>query len=238
MVIMIEACIIGASKCGTTSFASALSKHRDINFSSVKEPHYFWPNASKYTGHADASWIRHIPNNDEEYLDLFGNKPGLKVEASPYISIPNALRKMHQINSDMKLILILRDPVDRAVSAFRHLKRDGFEPLGFKEALDMEEKRIESCWGPLYWYRTLSDYLPQIEFLLNKFDRRNIHFILFEKLLENPELEFRKVQEFLDIEYCRLDFPKENVGRSLKNTRVVNFLMQGITYTRDRKSVV
>jgi len=229
---LIDACIIGATKCGTTSFASALSKHRDINFSRVKEPTYFWPDARKFSGSADFSWVRNIPNNDEEYLELFGNESGLKVEASAYISNPNALRNLYQLNPELKLILILRDPVDRAVSAFRHLKRDGFEPLGFQDALIMEKKRIQSWWGPLYWYRSLSDYLPQIEFLLNQFDRSNIHFILFEKLLENPDLEFRKVQEFLDVEYCRLELPRENIGRSLKKNRMVYFITQVLTYTR------
>jgi len=232
---IIDACIVGFSKCGTTSLAAALAKHKQLTFSQKKETQYFWPKPLAYYGPADPSWIKDVPENDKEYAELFDcddEKYTLKIEASGYIADHAALQNLYCANPEVKIILILRDPVERAVSAYRHLKRDGYESLDFTQALACEGKRIRMHWGPLYWYRGLSDYLPQIKLLLSLFKRNHVHFILFEKLLENPEKEIQMVEKFLGIEHGLVEMQHLHSGKSSKDTRLAKVALASLSLAR------
>ena len=232
---MIDACIVGAAKCGTTSLAGTLSLHGQINFSRIKETQYFWPKPLLYKGPADPSWIKNSPDNNREFLELLDSQKDyscLKMEASGYISNPGALRNLYNANPEIKLILVLRDPIERAISAYRHLRRDGYETLDFAKALSAEEDRIRMDWGPLYWYRKLSDYQPQVEFLLALFRREQVHFVLLEKLIENPENEIREVESFLGLKHVKTEFRKLNPGMSVKSTPLARTALATLSFAR------
>jgi hypothetical protein len=124
--------IIGAQKSGTSFFYQLLSQHPHIKPASVKEIHYFDLNFEK-----SVDWYRsHFPPHDEVQDSLTG-------EASPYYMFhPCAPARAAHIVPRARLIFLLRNPVNRAYSHYNHAVRRGREPLGFEEALEVEELRL------------------------------------------------------------------------------------------------
>ncbi len=233
---MLDSCIIGIAKSGTSSLAAMLKKHSDISFSRIKEPHFFWPNATLYCGPADPSWTSHVPHKIYDYYQLFDKQTHkVKMEASGYISDPSSvsLANLYKENKKIKLIVILRDPIERAISAYRHLVRDGYENLSFHEAIAAEKKRYAMNWGPLYWYHRLSDYKPQIQNLLKIFPKKQVHFMLFEKLIENPGQELIAVENFLEISHKNLHMTHLNSGKVAKKHFIARKILDLMKSSRD-----
>lgn len=71
------------------------------------------------------------------------NRPFITGEASPYyLYHPHAPARAYKIIPNARIIVLLRNPIDRAYSDYQHTRKDGFEPLGFMQALDAEGDRI------------------------------------------------------------------------------------------------
>ena len=115
--------IIGAQRCGTTSLYNYLIQHPQIVPSSKKEVHFFDLNF-----HLGQSWYeKHFPEVSDNILTG---------EASPYyIFHPLCPKRIFDYDPSVKLIVILRNPIDRAYSHYRHIVRLGHEPLKFEDAL-------------------------------------------------------------------------------------------------------
>ena len=135
--------IVGAPKCGTTSLFNYLGQHKDISLSKVKEPHYL---VNKKIG---TKRLKSLVTNINDYQNLFDNKNyKYKLEASAlYLFyadefIQNAKKIL---TKDIKIIVCIRNPIDRAFSAYNHLKRYNiYENLSFEEALKKEKNRFET----------------------------------------------------------------------------------------------
>ena len=125
--------IIGAQRGGTTSLYNYLVGHPDVKPALVKEVHYFDMNYSK-----GIDWYRaHFP--------LTGKTGGtfMTAEASPYyIFHPHGAKRVATNLAGVKLIAMLRDPVERAYSHYQHEVRNGHETLNFEEALEAEDGRL------------------------------------------------------------------------------------------------
>jgi hypothetical protein len=126
--------IIGAQKCGTTFLYDLLSQHPQVEPAIKKEVHYFDRHFGK-----GVDWYRsHFPSPTwkEGQRSIAG-------EATPYYLFhPHAARRMAEIVPRARLIVLLRDPVDRAYSSYHHQVRAGRETLGFEEAIEAEETRL------------------------------------------------------------------------------------------------
>lgn len=126
--------IIGAQKCGTTFLYDLLSQHPHVEPAAKKEVHYFDRRFDKSLG-----WYRsHFPPPiwKEGQRSITG-------EATPYYLFhPHAARRMAEVVPRARLIVLLRDPVDRAYSSYHHQVRAGRETLGFEEAIEAEEARL------------------------------------------------------------------------------------------------
>jgi hypothetical protein len=129
--------IVGAQKAGTTSLYHYLRRHRQIRMSWVKEVHYFDNNF-----HKGDFWYRsHFP------IDTRSTNGYLVGEASPYyLAHPHAPARISKLLPSARLIVLLRNPRDRAISHYFHQKRAGIETLPMMEAFVKEEERIHTQW--------------------------------------------------------------------------------------------
>ena len=124
--------LIGAQKGGTTTLYRLLGQHPSVRPAARKELHYF---STQYARGLD--WYRGC------FPDAEASPGTITGEGSPYYLFhPHSPRRMAETVPDVRLIAMLRNPVDRAYSHHRMLKNMGEEPLGFEEALEAEEGRL------------------------------------------------------------------------------------------------
>lgn len=222
--------IIGAPRCGTTTLYEELKRHPQIFMSPIKEPLFFAVEEEKepFHGPNDNQGIRSL----EDYSTLFSGARNEKAvgEASPlYLYSPKAPYRIERHVSDVKLIAILRNPVDRAYSHFLHDKLLGDENMNdFTEAIEMEEKREQMGWSPFWQYRKVGLYGEQLARYLSIFHREQIKIFLFEDLLLNPQRMFKDLFQFLGVdENFTVKAPStRNVSGNPKNEKLHSFLTQ------------
>lgn len=197
--------IIGAAKSGTTSVARYLERHPDV-FMPIREapayfacagtpPRYAGPNADVIA--ARAVWRL------SEYLRLFAawrHEKAAGEKSTQYLSSPVAPRAISEAIPDARLIVILRNPADRAFSQFTHNLRSLREPLkDFRAALEAEPERKKANWSYNYWYRERGRYAPQLERYYALFPRTQILVLLFDDLVADAAGVMRAICRHLDI---------------------------------------
>jgi len=209
--------IVGAAKAGTTALYYYLKQHKDIGFPALKEPKYFSSCNLKFPhkGIGDSSVDKYAVKDWEEYLELFKGLGGHKRvgEASPdYLfyheqTAPLIKEKL----GDIPIIIILRNPVKRAFSAYSYLKRDSREKLGFNDALEAEVMRTKENWDFIWRYKKGSEYADQLLTFKNNFS--NVHIIIFEEFIKHGLEETNKVFDFLGLnKLSTINAMKHNVS--------------------------
>ena len=127
----------------------------------------------------------------EAYTALFSgvtHERAIGEASTLYLYHPDAAERILHYEPDMKLIAVLRHPVEQAYSNFVYLRRDGREPCeDFREAVALEEHRTKELrWGPLWHYTGRGFYGEQLERYFARFDRSQIRIYLFEDLRADP----------------------------------------------------
>lgn len=199
--------IIGAQKAGTSSLYAYLSQHPQIVPSLVKEVYFFDgglnPNVDNFK--LGQAWYRiHFP------LQRRLGKKKKTFEASPlYLFNPLAPQRIAGLIPQVKLIALLRNPTERAISHYFHAQRAGLEPLPIMEALQAEEERLrpliarEDYKNDTYIrhsYKSRGLYYDQISNYLRYFPGENILILNSEKLFTEPEHTLRRVYEFVGVD--------------------------------------
>jgi hypothetical protein len=180
--------IIGAQRSGTSFLFHYLCRHPNVRKPLMKEIHFFDLNFAK-----GMRWYQaHFP---------FKGKEIITGEASPYyLFYPDTPKRVAAFLPGVKIIILLRNPVDRAYSHYRHGLKEGWETLSFEEALDQEDTRIKNKPGHQRFSYTSrgiyadqlikwSEYVPLSEMLILK----------SEQLFSNPGDTLRKTQNFLEL---------------------------------------
>lgn len=217
--------IVGAAKSGTTSLYSYLRQHQDIFMPLRKEPHYF----------VDDTGL----GEEEAYLDLFSDWTTEKMagEASTgYLYAPESPERIYKFLPAMKIIIILRNPVDMAFSLWRHQRRAPRrgEHLSFEKALEVEKDRMadpeatlpKGVWPPLYFYLHRGRYREQVERYLKIFPRDQIFLCLFEELQSDPSGLTRGIYRFLDVDSSFVpDIRVHNIGLEVRFRRFQDLLL-------------
>lgn len=199
--------IIGAQKSGTTALYHHLKQHPQVYMPPEKEPHFFAleDESIDFQGPRDQEILNHIAVTDlQAYRGLFGGVTDEKAvgEASAvYLYSPKACWRIKHYIPEARLIVILRNPADRAYSSFLHMIRDGREPLDdFEEALGEEEARIQDNWGPIWHYKRAGFYYGQVKRYLETFGREQIKVYLYEDLKNDPGGMLEDVFRFLEVD--------------------------------------
>jgi len=156
--------VIGAPKAGTTSLFSYLRQHPGLHLSPRKEPHFFCgagdDRPPTWTGPIDRVVLDRSIFDRAGYAALFAGADGRPVgEASTsYLVDPAVPARVAATNPEARVVALLRDPVDRAYSAWWMWRRDRWDGLDFGAALAAEDDRLARGWGWHYAYRRTGMY--------------------------------------------------------------------------------
>lgn len=187
--------IVGAPKAGTTTVHTALGNHPDIFVSSPKEPHYF-----SFIEEQKPSWGM---QSRDEYEALFATAPPdcpARGEASTwYLYSQTAARQIHELIPEAKIIMMLRNPVDRAYSHWSFQRQNQWDDLSFEEALEREanDRSDDGQWDTHYCSAGL--YSAQIERYFDVMPRHQIHVGIFDDLVSDQAGFLRNCFEFLGV---------------------------------------
>lgn len=198
--------LIGAAKSGTTSLYYYLKQHPQIYMSKLKETNFFAYEGQelnfKWWGDRPDAILRSIVNK-KEYLEQFTGVSNEKAigEVSPlYLYCPAAPDRIKHYIPNVKLIAILRNPVDRAFSHFTHLLRDNREPCSnFAEALRQENIRMKENWTWDYFYKDMGFYYLQLKRYFDTFDEALIKVYLYDDMLQDMEWLLKDLFGFIDV---------------------------------------
>ena len=214
--------VIGAQKCGTTSLYRYLAGHPRVLPAAEKQLDFFAHDAYR----RGTGW----------YLSRFPErKPGVLCgEASPYyMPHPHAAGRIREFDPKVRLVAILRNPVDRAYSHYQHQVRNHREPLPFEEALAAEEGRIgeellrmladggyNSKTHRRHSYLSRGRYAEQLERWFSLFPKEQVLVLNSEAMFENPCTTLEEVTRFLGLPPLELgDYNRYMPGSYWKGMR-------------------
>ena len=218
--------IVGAAKSGTTSLHNYLNQHRDVFMCKPKEPHFLINNEIG---------TQRIPVGVSEkivYEKLFLAGEDLKYRGEssvmylmyPEIVIPKI--KEH-LGSEVKIVIMLRNPVERAYSGYQHVKRYNIKEdiLEFRDAWDVSEQRYFSNpdMTPASRYKELGLYYNQVKSYLENF---NTHIIIYEDYKLDFQNEMNKVFDFLEINRMEINSEQQHMvgGWQWQNQKVKSLM--------------
>jgi hypothetical protein len=217
--------VAGVPKAGTTALHAALSRHPALYMSPIKEPKFFLTDGPPPAkgGPGDALTYREHVWQRDKYEKLFEQAPdnSKKGESTPlYLYDPDAMRRIQALIPDVKLVVVLRDPVERAHSNWTHLWSAGLEPESdFLRACAEEERRKAQGWASFWCYTGLGMYGQQLQHAFRLFPRDNVLVLRYRTLVDEPERALDRICGFLDVEQGILtEIPRENVTSHPKQT--------------------
>lgn len=223
--------VVGAPKAGTTAVFHWLKSHPDVFLPDVKEPGYFayagFP-AEPRNGPYDPDYHARITVNRGDYARLYtAADDRLKGDVSPvYLVDHSVAARIASVRPDARIIILLRDPVERAFSQYLHHVRDGLEPAAsFEAALDEEPCRLSRGWSWGHGYASHGHYAAQIDRYLEAFARDQILFLDFQQLNAEPAECWWKICAHLNI-----------LGTPLLRNNRVN-VTSGLASASDRPTV-
>ena len=202
--------IVGAAKSGTTSLHNYLKQHPDIFMSNHKEPHFLINNEIG---------VNRIPkgiNNLQDYSNLFSNGTSYKYRgesSAMYLQFPEiAIKNIDRyLNEDVKIIIMLRNPIERAFSGYQHVKRYNLdEDLDFEDAIEISEQRYftNNNITPASRYIHIGMYNEFVRKFKTKF-KTNVHIIIYKDFINNTNQELSRLFSFLGIKDVQIDFNKQ-----------------------------
>ena len=211
--------IVGAAKSGTSSLHNYLNQHPQVFMPSynkegmkVKEPRFLIKDLVQHRLH-NGIWTF------EEYQSLFDDvKDEKAIGESTVLYLyyyKHAIKNIkHYLGEDVKIIIMLRNPADRAYSAFQHVSRGFKENNSFEKSLEIEKGRMEreENLTPMVMYKEMGMYYEMVKAYMESF--KNIHIIFYEDFRDKIESEMNKTYNFLGISNnIEIDFTtKHNVG--------------------------
>lgn len=199
--------VLGAQKAGTTSLYNYLAQHPKLHKSFAKEVHYFdgGRNPAVDTFQLGEPWYRaHFPLRSK-----LG--PGeMAFEASPlYLFTPLAPPRIRDLVPHAKLIALLRDPAERAVSHYFHEQRKGKDTLPIREAFAAEEERLAPILAAedykndrfaTWSYQRRGQYAEQLKRYFALFPREQVLVLNSDAMFTAPDATLRRVFEFIGID--------------------------------------
>ena len=202
---LVDFMIVGAQRCGTTALSQFLRNHPEIGMSQPKEIHLF--DRKEYD---DAWTVREI---DAKYAEAFAHCPSVSIrgEATPnYLYLPETAARLRRYNPVLKLIVLLRDPVDRAVSHYRmnltwmRFRKREHWPFWLALLLEPFRLRLGRYLGlprlrRKSSYRSRGLYSAQLRNLYRHFPRNQVLVVRSENLRERHDTTMGRILRFLGV---------------------------------------
>lgn len=197
--------ILGAQKCGTTSLSEALRGHPEIQMARFEARHFgFVPDAEI----GGRSWGRYFADWD--------GRPVIGEKTPEYLSMARSAEQICRLLPEVKGIVLVRNPVDRAYSAYWHARRHGWAGDDFAAMVDAEMNRTGPVDEKRSWRNLLQrgEYAEQLQRYFDLgFDRHRMLVLPFDDLVADPRSALRTVQEFLGVDVVVTDLPRVNVAK-------------------------
>ena len=220
--------IVGAAKCGTTSLHNYLNQHPDIFMCSPKEPHFL---INKEIG---KQRIHKGIIDLKDYKSLFSEKDHLKYRGESsvmYLSFPELAIKniKHYLHDDVKIIIMLRNPIERAYSGYQHVKRyNMMENLSFEDALEIGEERYRNIKNltPASRYLELGNYYNQVKLFKESFG--NTHVVIYDDYKTDFNEELNKIFDYLKVVRVAINAEQRHMvgGWEWKSVGMKKIMMQ------------
>ncbi len=204
--------IVGAMKAGTTFLYDNLVLSDFVDGGKIKEPNYFikdfvdYNNFSReYKEHtvgvdSNNTHIAYLTDEAEYLANYSSNSSKYYLDSSvSYLYFSDVASAIKKFNKDSKIIICLRNPTERAISHFKMDSAIGRTKLKFEEQffLDM---RSDRTWGKKSFYYECGLYYDSLIEYIDVFGDSNVHIVLFNELIEKPNLVAKKLSVFLGVE--------------------------------------
>jgi len=210
--------IIGAPKAGTTALHSALALHPEVFTTNPKEPKYWLCGDAPpphWTGPGDAhsqqEWIWRRRDYDALFRPAAEHQ--VRGESTPfYLWSRPAHRRIAEHLPEVKLVAVVRDPIDRAYSNWMHLWSDGLErESDFERAFVSQQQRVDAGWAPFWRYKDLGLYGEQLKHLYGYVDPARVLVVRYKDIVEGPAATVDEVCRFLGIAESHVSsIPRDN----------------------------
>ena len=220
--------IVGAAKCGTTSLHNYLKQHPDIFMSEHKEPHFL------INSEIGERRVHKAVTTLEMYEKMFETERGYRYKGESsvmYLAFPefsiNNIKKY--LTPDVKIIIMLRNPIERAFAGYLHnLRYNPSEDLSFEEAFNKSEERYHQVedMTPDTRYLHVGRYTSQVESFMNTF-KNNVHVIIFDDYVNDIDVCLSNVFDFLEVARISIDTSKRHMvgGWVFKNRFLRNLVI-------------
>lgn len=226
--------VIGAARSGTTALYTFLRQHPAIFMSGIKEPNYFAfePGRVSFSG-PGAEFVNDSVREYDDYQKLFSgatDEHKAVGEASPlYLYSPHSPARIAAQLPDVRLIAILRNPIEQAYSHYLYARAQMIEPLDdFRAALTAQKERLEANWQPLFQYSTFPRYGEQLARYFSLFDRSRICVFPYEQFDTDPQAVLREIYRFIGVDdtFAAVTTHRTNQGGVPRNAMLQSLVMR------------
>ncbi|TWT97619.1 Sulfotransferase domain protein [Botrimarina colliarenosi] len=202
--------LVGAAKSGTTALAKHLAGHPDVFVSKPKEPNYYAFHEGERPsckGPIDEKrlydvLLKYSVTEKRAYQSLFadaGEATAVGEASVRYLYEPFTAARIASDHPDARVLIILRDPVERMHSHYHMNLHKGVEPLAFERALKAEDDRVAAGWGWDWHYRRVGMYAEQVRRFVNQFGEDQVLTVFHRDLAGEPLAVWRLVCEHLRV---------------------------------------
>lgn len=200
--------VVGAARSGTTGLVEGLRSHPRVFVTEPKEPHYFALHGQTpdFAGPGDAHTINRVAVTDRDrYLALYPTSPHDYLalgdgSVSTLYYYERALSEAVAMNPDIRMVVLLREPVARAYSSHQYMRARGFEPYeDFLAAVDDEPRRKAENYHHLWHYTSMSYYADAVAALQKAVPPEQLGVWFYDDLDRDYEGTVRAVLRFLDV---------------------------------------
>ncbi len=201
--------VIGAQRCATSWMYFCLKEHPDIFLPFIKEVHYFCDFYEK-----GFVWY-------ERYFNICKGQKAIGEISPSYLYSEKAPERISRDLKDVRLIVCLRNPIDRAYSQYKKHLRAGTQTKSFEEAMEADPQYIERG----YYFQQISRYL---EF----FPREKLLILFYDDLMNNPLVFLKNIFSFLEVDAnfvpssCNKTIPSERLKSAYSYIHNVSFFLQ------------
>lgn len=207
---------VGTQKAGTSTLHDILNQHPEIKLPKLKETHFFRDD-EKFSKGMDYYFNYYFDNSEKKIIG----------EIDPeYSYFPGCAERIKQSLGTIKIIFVIRNPVDRAYSHYLMTKRRGLEDLPFEEAIRKEQERLDSHYNKIHFsYISRGYYSTQIKHFEKIFGLENIKIVLFDDLITKTEETIVEISDFLDLPDFEFNYNiKSNPASEAKNKQIRDFI--------------
>lgn len=201
----IDFVIVGAQKSGTSAMYYYLKQHPQIAMSNLKELHFFDNDELFKNGKPDYTLLH-------KHFRLFDNSK-IKGECTPiYMFWEPSMQRIHDYNPNIKIIAILRNPVERAFSQWNMRKANGRTSVDFLEAVRNERGQLKELPQSRESYIGRGMYLSQLQRIFSLFRKENVLVLKYEDFKKDPVSTLNKVFEFLGADKSLSTFKEKKLN--------------------------